>query len=986
MKRRFQVRNPGGDSGLIPYIEEMNRDPDFGPTFVYHRHIPPEPAVYGTLPVLSSAIGDKMGKLGVERLYSHQAEAIELLRRGENVLVSTPTASGKSLIYNFVVLEEVLQNREARALYLFPLKALEQDQLKTLKEWLNVLPGKEIGAEIYDGDTSPYKRKKIRTELPHILFTNPDMLHRGILPHHENWERFFRNLSFIVLDEVHTYRGIFGSHLNQVISRLKRICSHYGGKPQFVLLSATISNPSDFGESLIGEPVRVVDSAGSPKSGRHFLFLNPAASANFSAARLFTDCIRRGFRTIAFTQSRKVTELIHVWVSQMAPDLREKVSSYRAGFLPQERREIEARLAGGELLGVVSTSALEMGIDIGYLDICILVGYPGTIINTWQRGGRVGRSGRESMIVLIAKPDALDQYFMKHPDDLFERHYEAAILDPHNPYVVKSHLCCAAAERPITLADEAFWPKDLPQRLEELELEGALHRTADGPPAWFSSRKNPQLQTDIRAAGESYTIFERETGEAIGTVGGIRAFKECHPGAVYLHRGRHYVIDDLLLDKKDIIAHRSHLQYFTRALSEKETEIMEVHASRPRGQFLVRRGRIKVTEVITGYEKRALPGQELMGAFPLELPQQTFETIGFWIEIETVIKAYIEQKGLHFMGGIHAIEHGAIGIFPLFALCDRNDIGGICYPYHPQVEKSAIFIYDAHPGGVGLALRGFEIVEELLEKTLALVGSCDCDDGCPSCIHSPKCGNGNKPLDKRAALSILEVLLGHVPLGEIAEVQEKNEPLPSLEEFPTEEAPQKSRVLYFDLETRKTAQEVGGWHNTHLMRVSVAVVFDSLEGRFSIYEEEKIDQLLDHLEKGDLIVGFNIKGFDYKVLSAYSNRNLKKLPTFDILEDIYRRLRFRIGLDQLARETLNRSKTADGLQAVDWFRTGEMVKLAEYCCQDVAVTRDLFEYGLKDGHLIFREKKEDRRVTLRVDWNLEKMIELARSFSTGENG
>jgi DEAD/DEAH box helicase domain-containing protein len=874
-----------------------------------------------------------------------------------------------------VVLEEILRNRDARVLSLFPLKALEQDQLKNLGVWLSGIKETKISAEIYDGDTTPYRRKKIRTNIPHILFTNPDMLHRGILAYHQNWERLLENLSFVILDEVHTYRGIFGSHVNQVLRRLKRLCQPYGTHPRFILLSATVSNAKAFGESLIGEELEVVRSVGAPRSGQHFLFLNPEASANFSAAKLFVNCIRNGFRTIAFTQSRKVTELMHVWISQLSPDLAEKISSYRAGFMPEERRQIEKKLTRGDLLGVISTSALEMGIDIGYLDICLLVGYPGTIMNTWQRGGRVGRSGRESVVILIAKPDALDQYFMKHPDDFFDRSFEAAVLDPNNPYVVDAHLPCAAAEKPITPTDETFWPEDLSVHLERLEKQGVLHRSAEGEPTWFASKRNPQLHVNIRSAGETFTIFEKETGQAIGSIDGTRAFKECHPGAIYLHRAHQYLVDRLVIEKRDVVVHRSHLKYFTRTRSEKETEILRVHKSKPAGQFLVRLGDLKVTERVTGFEKRALPGQELMGVFPLDLPPQTFETIGFWVEIEPALKKYIEEKGLHFMGGIHAIEHSAIGIFPLFALCDRNDIGGICYPHHDQVGKSAIFIYDGYPGGVGLAQRGFEIILELLEKTLTHVRSCECEDGCPSCIHSPKCGSGNKPLDKLAALTILEGLLGHIPLSQISKGEEENTlEAPFKESENNNKIHKKPRLLILDLETQKSAQDVGGWQNTHLMRVSVAVIFDTAEERFHVFHEDKIEDLLDYLEKADLIIGFNIKKFDYRVLSAYTNNDLKALPTFDILEDIHNRLGFRLSLDHLATETLNRGKTADGLQALEWFRQGEMEKLIEYCRQDVIVTRDLFQYGLENGHLIYREKRSERRLRLPVDWNLDELM------------
>jgi DEAD/DEAH box helicase domain-containing protein len=964
---------------LSEYINRLKNHTDFGSAVIYQRHIPSLDAKYGSeydgAPELSSILKE----MGIERLYSHQSEALKLIRQGENIIVSTPTASGKSMIFNLAVLEKILNKDKAKALYLFPLKALEQDQLKTLATFIKGIKNKNIQAGIYDGDTSTYMRQKIRNNVPEVLFTNPDMLHRGIMAYHDKWRELFENLSFIILDEVHTYRGIFGSHMNQIIRRLKRICALYGSSPQFIMLSATINNPKEFGESLIQEKVSLVNESGSPRAGQHFLFLNPVLSPNFSAARLFSHCIQSGFRTIAFTQSRKVTELIHIWTSRLSPDLKKKVSSYRAGFMPQERRDIERRLAEGELLGVVSTSALEMGIDIGYLDVCILVGYPGTIINTWQRGGRVGRAGRESMIILIAKPDALDQYFMKHPDDLFGRSYEAAILDPHNPYVVEAHLPCAADESPLTLADGRFWPENLHGHLEKLELEGRLTRTAEGEPKWYSTRARPHNDVNIRSGGGSYTIFDTSTGEAIGTIDGGRAFKECHPGSVYLHMARQYLVESIDIEKKDIIVKKTDLNYFTRVLSQKETEIIRVDRSRPVGQFIVREGVLKVTEQVMGYEKRALPGQELLGNFPLDLPSQTFETVGFWVEIDPIINTLLDREGLQLMGGIHAIEHGSIGIFPLFALCDRNDIGGICYPYHPQVEKTAIFIYDGYPGGVGLAQRGYEVVLELFQKTLDLIRACECENGCPSCIISPKCGNGNKPLDKRAAVVILEFLLGHIPMAELISGDDACEPGPIITPLPEEIVPEQTepRIIYFDLETKKLAQDVGGWRNVHLMGVSVAVIYDSLEKCYKCYTEEKIADLLDHLKKADLIVGFNIKSFDYTVLSAYAGRKIKDLPTFDILEDVFKRLGFRLGLDHLATETIGAGKSADGLQAVEWFRQGEMEKLTEYCKQDVAATRDLFLHGVNNGHLIYRTKTDKTRVRLLVNWKIEEIIEKA---------
>ena len=961
---------------ISTYIKAIQGHPDFRDAVVFHRRLPGRGPVYGPATDLHPDLAAAMKRMGCEALYRHQAEALRHLREGASVLVATPTASGKSLIYNLAVLEEILRAPSSRALYVFPLKALEQDQLKNLGTWLEGIRDPEVRADIYDGDTTPYRRQKLRARPPHILFTNPDMLHRAILPHHAAWEDLFRNLSFVVLDEVHAYRGIFGSHLNQVIRRLKRLCRKYGSRPRFILLSATISNPREFGESLVEEKIRVVRSTGAPRAARDFLFLNPGDGSNFTAAKLFIHSLRRGFRTIVFTQSRKVTELIHLWVSQLSPALGKKVSSYRAGFMPGERRAIEKRLADGDLLGVVSTSALEMGIDIGHLDVCILVGYPGTIINTWQRGGRVGRAGRDSLVILLAKPDALDQYFMKHPEDFFGRPFEAAVLDPDNRYVLEAHLPCAAAEMPLTLADQRFWPGDLRGHLENLERSGALHRSAEGEPAWYAARRSPHRFVNMRSAGETYTIFEKETGEAIGTIGGIKAFKECHPGAVYLHHARQYLVERLMLEERDIIVHHTDLRYFTRTRTEKETEIMETLQSRPEGQFLVREGRLKVTETVTGFEKRKLPGQELMGVFPLDLPPRTFETIGLWVEIEPEIKAFVEREGRHFMGGIHAIEHAAIGMFPLFALCDRNDIGGICYPHHPQVGKSAVFIYDGYPGGVGLASRGFEVIFDLLERTYRHVSECECEDGCPSCIHSPKCGSGNKPLDKKGALLILECLLGRIALSDICGDAGDPGPMPvSVDPPPAPEASSAPRILFLDLETRKTAREVGGWHNTRLMRISVAVLFDSLKDDFIVFEEDRTADLLAHLDRADLIVGFNIKKFDYSVLGAYTGKDLRSLPTFDILEDVHRRLGFRLSLDHLAKETLNRGKTAHGLQAVEWFRKGEMEKLTKYCREDVAVTRDLFRYGLENGHLVYREKRSGTRLRLRVDWELDKLLQ-----------
>ncbi len=938
----------------------------------FHQRIAARPSRWGhpkaPFPeLIHKALTDK----GISRLYAHQVEALEKIQTGEPVIISTPTASGKSLIYVLASLLHLIQDPASKALYLFPIKALEQDQRKILEEWTPYLPfsGKPLSA-IYDGDTPVSQRKKIRQNPPSILISNPDMLHMSILAYHEQWKDLFKDLKLVVIDEAHVYKGILGSHLVQIIRRLRRICRLYQSDPQFVLCSATIAHPELFSESLTGLPFQVVQESGFPSPAKHFLFLNPDISASVVGARLFTYCLSQGKKTILFTQGRRVTELIHMWVEQMAPALKGKISSYRAGFLPEERRIIERRLASGELLGVISTSALEMGIDIGSLDVCLLVGYPGSVINTWQRGGRVGRSRRESAIILIAQPDALDQYFIRHPEDFFERSFETAVVDPDNSPILKAHLTCAAAEFPLSPEDSFLQPTRHLREIRELEKEGRLLLTARGE-EWISAKKRPHREVNIRSIGEAFTILKGEKGAVIGTLDRLRAFRECHPGAIYLHKAESFLVERLELKEKNVYVTRKEVNYYTRIVAQKETEIIQREQVRPVGNFLVNFGKILVTETFTGYEKRAIHGQELLGVYPLELPSQTFETEGLWIEIEEVIQDQMKTQGFHVMGGLHALEHGAIGIFPLYALCDRGDIGGICYPHHPQVGKGTIFIYDGYPGGVGLAKRGYEIIEGLLQKTLHLISECPCEGGCPSCIHSPQCGSGNKPLDKPGSIYLTRLLLGQIPLT----VSEKR--LPSLMEtirgFESEEPdPRKPRLGFFDLETQRLAEEVGGWGNKHLMRLSVGVVYDSKDQRYHHYHEAEVHSLIEHLKKFDLVVGFNVKNFDYGVLKGYSSFDFNSLPTLDLLEDVYSCLGFRLSLDHLGQKTLGTQKMGNGFLAVQWFREGKLEPLIEYCRQDVEITKSLFEFGQKNEHVLF-ESKAAQLVRCPIDWSVDRI-------------
>lgn len=949
--------------GLVEeYLSSLKRSPRFGPQVVHHEKIAPRSALFAELAdPLPEPLIKAVTAGGVEKLYRHQAVAIDLIRKGRDVIVATPTASGKSLIYNLPVFANIMAGEGGRALYLFPLKALAQDQLKALSLLAAAIPGllPPRGA-ICDGDTSSYHRRKIRENLPDILITNPDMLHLSMLGYHDRWAGLWQELTHVIIDEVHTYRGVFGSHMAWVLRRLLRICHHYGSDPQFVLSSATIGNPAELARNLLGRDAEVVIESGAPAGGRHFIFLDPVDSASHAACQLLEAALRRGLRTIVYTQSRKMTELIYIWTRGRLGDLQDRITSYRAGFLPEERREIEDRLSSGSLLGVISTSALELGIDIGELDICILVGYPGSVMATWQRGGRVGRRQRESLVVMVGQEDALDQYFMRNPSDFFGREVEAAVLNPENIEIMKRHLFCAAAELPLAVDSALLAGEAARQALSELNNEGTLLLTGDGK-VWYTSRKYPHRLVDLRGSGRALAIRDENSDELLGQIDWQRSLKECHPGAVYLHRGRTWLINQLDLEGGEVKAERREVNYFTRPLANKETEVLavleklSVSGGHGRPDFQVGLGRLRVTDTVTGFQRRLVRGHKLLATKSLDLPPIVFETEGLWIEIPASLQAQMEQEQRHFMGGIHAVEHALIGIFPLLVLCDRNDVGGIAYPFHPQIMGPAIFIYDGHPGGVGLCRQAFARIGELLKAGLETILTCPCETGCPSCVHSPKCGSGNRPIDKAAAEQVLAGLIGKeqlafTPIG----VEEADRG--GAEEDGGEKSLSSLRYGVFDVETKRSAAEVGGWHRAERMGISIVVLYDSGPDQFFVYRDDEINELVERLKELDLVVGFNNKRFDNQVLSAYTAYDLASLPTLDILEEIKKRLGYRLSLDGLAESTLGVKKSADGLMALKWYKEGRIDKIIEYCRKDVAITRDLLVFGAENGYLLFKNK------------------------------
>lgn len=962
----------GPEPTVEEYITALKNADRFGPQIAAHRPLLPVKGDFAAFPdSLPKNLVAALQKKGINRLYSHQAAAIKSIQADNNTLVATPTASGKSLIYNLPVFSNLADNTSDKALYLFPLKALAQDQLKTITELAESTTeffanGLLQPAAIYDGDTTSYKRKKIREQPPAILITNPDMLHLSILAYHHLWGHFFAGLRYIIIDEVHTYRGVFGSHMAWVLRRLRRICKLYGSDPVFVLSSATIGNPLELAEKLIDEKVTVITRSGAPQPQRNFILLSPIDNPASTATLLLQAACSRQLRTIVYTQSRKMTELITMWSERRLGEDKAKIASYRAGFLPEERRTIEEKLSNGKLLGVISTSALELGIDIGSLDICILLGYPGSMMATWQRAGRVGRSGRESLVILIAQEDALDQYFVRNPDDFFTRPVEPVVVNPENPYIASDHIFCAAAEIPLERDDKLLENASLRTLIDNLTEQGKLMRSADGN-TWFSARRTPQRNVGLRGSGQQFTIRLQTGRSLLGEIDGGRVFKDCHPGAIYLHRARPYHVESLDLEAREVIVSPAPPTYFTRVESNKDTEILSTEQSIRYKQTSVHLGMLKVTEVITGYWKLLAANRKVIGKSELNLPPQIMETQGLWLEIQPEVQHAVEKKMLHFMGGIHALEHAMIGMMPLTVLCDRNDIGGISHPYHEQTESPAVFIYDGYSGGMGLCSRAFTKIDVLLEQTFDAIANCPCDLGCPSCVHSPKCGSGNRPIDKEAACLILQHLLSGGDDKKTLNSAAQRKKTGRQQKKKTDKNIVLPHYGVFDIETRRSAQEVGGWHRADRMGVSVAVLYDSRLDTFLSFEEEEIEQLLDHLFELELVVGFNNKRFDNKVLSGYSSRSIGDLPSLDILEEIYKRLGYRLSLDRLAEHTLGKKKSADGLQALRWFKQGRMDLLTEYCRKDVAITRDLFLHGLAKEHLLF-QNKAGKTVRLPVDF------------------
>jgi DEAD/DEAH box helicase domain-containing protein len=726
-----------------------------GEELAYRSVVPRrEPRIAPLPEALHAELRAALVRQGISELYEHQAQAWEAAERGEHLIVTTGTASGKTLAFNLPVLNALAAEPKNRALYLYPTKALAQDQARALGE----LAVPRVRAAIYDGDTPPERRPQIR-RWANLVLTNPDMLHLGILPRHDLWSDVLHNLRYVVVDEAHVYRGVFGSHVANVLRRLRRLARVYGAEPQFLLASATIANPGELATSLVGVKTTLIGDDAAPRAERTIALWNPElidaelglrASALGDASRLMAELVQRDLRTICFAKSRKQAELIHrMTAGRVDPATAKRLAPYRAGYTPQQRRDIERRLVDGQLLGVAATDALELGIDIGLLDCAISVGFPGTIASLRQQWGRAGRRGH-GLAVLVASQDALDQYFMREPETLLERRVEGAILDHTNPRVLDGHVAAAAFEAPVDDADR--------ETLGDQALERAPHvpELAHTKHGWVWAGKDyPAARTQLRSASaDSFTVVDAGTGTVLGIVERERAYTTVHEGAVYLHLGEQWLVRELDISAGRAVVEPHVGDWYTQVRKETSTDIEDALRVERRLGLELTFGNVSVTERVVAYQKKGIRDQSTLATIELDLPPSVFETEAVWyVPSERQLEGLEQMPVL--LSSLHAAEHSMIALLPLWAMCDRWDIGGLSTNLHPDTGAPTVFIYDGHPGGVGIAERGFEQFEGWVADTVRMLEGCPCERGCPSCVQSPKCGNLNEYLDKAGALRLL---------------------------------------------------------------------------------------------------------------------------------------------------------------------------------------------------------------------------------------
>jgi DEAD/DEAH box helicase domain-containing protein len=775
---------------LDAFLQLLQQRRTYGGQIVHVEQLPERPAVYGELAPesLDSRVWSALHGMGITRLYQHQVEAVNHVLNGRSTVIVTGTASGKTLCYNIPVVNAVVRDPLATALFVYPTKALAQDQLRAINRFGDANSEIKFLAGAYDGDTPQNERRKLR-DRGAIILTNPDMLHQGILPQHSRWNRYFSNLRYVVLDEVHSYRGVFGSHLANVLRRLKRICTFYGSSPQFICCSATIANPREHAESIAGIPMELVDQDGSPRGPKRFVFWNPPVLAEHQAAgstydaggerrsplweavELMTLLVKENVQTIAFVRTRLMAELVfhhaREYLDAISPRLARSVHAYRGGYLPEERREIERKLASGEILGVASTNALELGIDIGSLDASILVGYPGTIASTWQQAGRAGRAGGESVVFMVAENSPIDQYLMSHSDYIFAESPEQAVIDPDNPHVAIGHIKCAVHELPVSDDEAPLFGEYAVPMLEMLEDTGCVRHIAG---RWYwASEEYPAAGVNLRnICGPVYTIQDAAEGNrVIGTMDEISALAQLHTHAVYLHGAETFFVENLDLDKKIAFVTKRELDYYTQSIQVSRIMIDETEEETEWRNASIGFGDVTVTTTIPMFKKIKFHSRDSLGFEKLDMPPQSLETVALWLVPPDSAVEAVKRENRVFAEGLIGVANALVECAPLYVMCDTQNIGAVVDA--SNLGKDALFLYDRYPGGMGYAQRCVDAMEELMQAVYDVVGKCPCEGGCPSCVGSAvpafamtdlDSGTRGRIPDKVGALIILREILG----------------------------------------------------------------------------------------------------------------------------------------------------------------------------------------------------------------------------------
>lgn len=751
---------------MIDYIlKELQTDGNYHGQFVKTFEIKTELPSLSAIPKdLHPSIKNYLKNKGINELYPNQIEAMQEIKKGKNIIITTSASSGKTLAFNIPIINYLSKNLKSSALYIYPTKALTQDQFEKVTEII-----KEIGinAGIYDGDTPQDRRTYLRRH-SRLLLANPDILHIGILPNHTNWSNFFSNLKFVVVDEAHYYSGVLGSHMSEIMRRLRRISHYYGSYPQFILASATLKNPEEFSFKLIGERFKLIGGFDNLPFKKKLIILNPPLidyasnlrrSIYKEAVWILKKFLKNNVKTIAFVKSRQGVELVtRMLKSSLEPGEIEFVSSYRAGYTKETRHEIESKLKKSEIKTVITTNALELGIDIGDLDATVIVGYPGSISSIFQQSGRSGRRG-DSLSILITGSNPIDQYFAKDPDYIFTKNVESISIDPENQYIETPHIKCASYEIPITPeVDNEYFGKTTKNIIEKLSENGILERRSEK--YFFTDRYSPAPEINIRGAGqEQVRLINSENNQTIERVSRDRAIEETFKDAVYLHLADTYVVKELNLQDNFAILEKKDVDYYTDSLATETIWIQKLINEKKFKKINIFFGDVLVEEKVRGFVKKQFESDRRMGVEDLALPLIKFITKAFWFTISEEMCKKIVNLHEDLPGTIHAVEHLLVGMMPLIVLCDRNDVGGVSYAIHPDTQKATIFVYDGVEGGIGLTELGFERIDELLKLAYKTVSECTCKEGCPSCIFSPKCGNENNPLSKNGAKILLKEIL-----------------------------------------------------------------------------------------------------------------------------------------------------------------------------------------------------------------------------------